>query len=172
MCAWWQVSALEQRCQKLEVEVQKLAQTWSEAAPAEEIKVRSSLSHDGLPQGCQWPGQGSTEVPSSTGQVSQGSGEMLHSMQEVPSSTGQLAQGFGLVPQKAAGAFEGGAIPGRPVWRQSYSRVPSKRMVRGPSFAQQGKMAIHKFAESVACCKLAILVNVALVNTRCLGSPV
>ncbi len=43
MCAWWQVSALEQRCQKLEVEVQKLAQTWSEAAPAEEIKVRSGL---------------------------------------------------------------------------------------------------------------------------------
>lgn len=43
MCVWWQVSALEQRCQKLELEVQKLAQTWSEAAPAEEIKVRSGL---------------------------------------------------------------------------------------------------------------------------------
>lgn len=43
MCVWWQVSALEQRCQKLEVEVQKLAQTWSQAAPAEEIKVRSGL---------------------------------------------------------------------------------------------------------------------------------
>jgi len=39
----WQVSALEQRCQKLEVEVQKLAQTWSEAAPTEEIKVRFNL---------------------------------------------------------------------------------------------------------------------------------
>ena len=37
-----QVTTLEQRCQKLESEVQKLAQTWSEAAPAEEIKV----SHD------------------------------------------------------------------------------------------------------------------------------
>lgn len=36
-----QVTSLEQRCQKLESEVQKLAQTWSEAAPAEEIKVRS-----------------------------------------------------------------------------------------------------------------------------------
>ena len=34
-----QVTTLEQRCQKLESEVQKLAQTWSEAAPAEEIKV-------------------------------------------------------------------------------------------------------------------------------------
>ena len=34
-----QVTALEQRCQKLESEVQKLAQTWSEAAPTEEIKV-------------------------------------------------------------------------------------------------------------------------------------
>ena len=43
MCVWWQVSALEQRCQKLEVEVQKLAQSWSEAAPAEEIKVRFGL---------------------------------------------------------------------------------------------------------------------------------
>lgn len=35
------VTTLEQRCQKLESEVQKLAQTWSEAAPAEEIKVSS-----------------------------------------------------------------------------------------------------------------------------------
>lgn len=34
-----QVTTLGQRCQKLESEVQKLAQTWSEAAPAEEIKV-------------------------------------------------------------------------------------------------------------------------------------
>jgi len=34
-----QVTTLEQRCQKLEAEVQKLAQTWSEAAPTEEIKV-------------------------------------------------------------------------------------------------------------------------------------
>ena len=36
-----QVTTLEQRCQKLESDVQKLAQTWSEAAPAEEIKVSS-----------------------------------------------------------------------------------------------------------------------------------
>ena len=34
-----QVTALEQRCQQLEAEVQKLAQSWSEAAPAEEIQV-------------------------------------------------------------------------------------------------------------------------------------
>lgn len=43
MCVWLQVSALEQRCQKLELEVQKLAQSWSEAAPTEEIKVNSGL---------------------------------------------------------------------------------------------------------------------------------
>lgn len=40
-----QVTTLGQRCQKLESEVQKLAQTWSEAAPAEEIKV-SPPAHD------------------------------------------------------------------------------------------------------------------------------
>lgn len=40
-----QVTALEQRCQKLESEVQKLAQTWSEAAPAEEIKVSPHAAH-------------------------------------------------------------------------------------------------------------------------------
>lgn len=34
-----QVTALEQRCQQLEAEVQKLAQSWSEAAPAEGIQV-------------------------------------------------------------------------------------------------------------------------------------
>lgn len=39
MLSGMQVTALEQRCQKLESEVQKLAQTWSEAAPTEEIKV-------------------------------------------------------------------------------------------------------------------------------------
>ena len=43
MCTGWQVSAREQRGQKRGVEVQKLAQTWSEAAPTEEIKVRSNL---------------------------------------------------------------------------------------------------------------------------------
>ena len=42
-----QVTTLEQRCQKLESEVQKLAQTWSEAAPAEEIKVSCQPSCKG-----------------------------------------------------------------------------------------------------------------------------
>ncbi len=112
-----------------------------------EIQRSSCLSHDGSPQGYQWPGQSSTEVPFRTGQFFQGSGEMPHSIQEAPSSTGQLAQGFGLVPQKAAGAFEAGAIPGRPVFghSQSYSRVPSRRIVRGSSFTQRGKMAVDHF---------------------------
>ena len=38
-----QVTALEQRCQQLEAEVQKLAQSWSEAAPAEQIQVRLQI---------------------------------------------------------------------------------------------------------------------------------
>ncbi|DBA71045.1 TPA: PSII 6.1 kDa protein [Trebouxia sp. C0005] len=108
-----------------------------------EIQRSSHLSHDGSSQGYQWQGQSSTEVPFSTGQFFQGSAEMHQSIQEVPSSTGQLAQGFGMAPQRAAGAFEAGAIPGRPVYghSQSYSRVPSKRIVRGSSFTQRGKMA-------------------------------
>ncbi|KAL0038834.1 hypothetical protein WJX79_009982 [Trebouxia sp. C0005] len=104
-----------------------------------EIQRSSHLSHDGSSQGYQWQGQSSTEVPFSTGQFFQGSAEMHQSIQEVPSSTGQLAQGFGMAPQRAAGAFEAGAIPGRPVYghSQSYSRVPSKRIVRGSSFTQR-----------------------------------
>ena len=35
------MATLEQRCEQLEQEVQKLAQTWSEAAATEEIKVIS-----------------------------------------------------------------------------------------------------------------------------------
>ncbi len=116
-----------------------------------EIHRSSRLSHDGSPpwgQGSQWPGQSSTEVPFSLGQRFQGSGEMPQTVQETPSSTGQLGQGFGLVPQRAAGAFEAGAIPGRPVYghSQSYSRVPSRRIVRGPSFTQRGKIALDHFA--------------------------
>ncbi|DBB00133.1 TPA: PSII 6.1 kDa protein, variant 3 [Trebouxia sp. C0004] len=104
-----------------------------------EIDRSSHSSHDGSSQGYQWPGQSSTELPFSTGQFFQGSGEIPQSTQEAPSSTGQSAQWFGLVPQQAAGAFEAGAIPGRPVYghSQSYSRVPSRRIVRGPSFTQR-----------------------------------
>ena len=116
-----------------------------------EIHRSSRLSHDGSPpwgQGSQWPGQSSTEVPFSTGQILQGSGEMPQSIEQTPPSTGQLGQGFGLVPQRAFGAFEAGAIPGRPVYEhsQSYSRVPSRRIVRGPSFTQRGKMALDQYA--------------------------
>ena len=115
-----------------------------------EIHRSSHPSHDGSPpwdQGSQWPGQSSTEVPFNTGQFFQGSGEVPQSAQEPPWSTGQLAQGFGMVPQRAFGAFEAGAIPGRPVYghSQSYSRVPSRRIVRGPSFTQRGTMAINHF---------------------------
>ncbi len=108
----------------------------------------SSLSHVGLPQRCQWPGQSNTVASFSTGQTFQGSGEMPQSIQEPPSSTGQLAQGLGLVPQRAAGAFEAGAVPGRPVYghSQSYSRVPSRRIVRGPSFTQRGERALDHSA--------------------------
>ncbi len=101
-----------------------------------DTKRSSSLSHNGLPQGCQWPGQSSTEVPSITGQFSHGSWEqMLHSMQEAPPNTGQLGEALGLVRQTAAGAFEAGATP----------RVLSKRIVREPSFTQRGELAIHGF---------------------------
>ena len=115
-----------------------------------EIHRSSHLSHDGSTpwgQGSQWPGQSSTEAPFSAGQFFQGSSEVPQSAQEPPWSTGQLAQGFGMVPQRAFGAFEAGAIPGRPVYghSQSYSRVPSRRIVRGPSFTQRGTMAINHF---------------------------
>ncbi len=130
-----------------------------------EIHRSSHSSHDGSPpwdQGSQWPGQGSTEVPFSTGQLFQGSGEVPQSML---SSIGQLAQGLGPVPQRAAGAFEAGAIPGRPVYghSQSYSRVPSRRIVRGPSFTQRGELAHDCSARESESGMLAMLVNAASV---------
>jgi len=131
-----------------------------------EIHRSSHPSHDGSPpwdQGSQWPGQSSTEVPFSTGQFFQGSGEMP---QSTLSSIGQLAQGLGPVPQRAAGAFEGGAIPGRPMYghSQSYSRVPSRRIVRGPSFTQRGKMALDHCARESDAGMLAVLVNAVSVT--------
>lgn len=46
-----QVTSLEQRCQQLEADVQKLAQSWTDTAPAQEVQVSlpnqstSMLSH-------------------------------------------------------------------------------------------------------------------------------
>ena len=104
-----------------------------------ESSQMGSLSNGAAFQGHQWPGQGSREVPQGAGQPPQDIAASAHSQRPVP-------RGFGWAPppQEGVGTFEGGAVPavlpGRPVYghSQSYSKVPSRRIVRGPSFQQRG----------------------------------
>lgn len=124
-------------------------------------QANSGMSNEALTQAYQQTAQGYAQLPLASLQVPEGSVNMAQGYgqshvgdsQQVPQSDGSapqhyeqapqpLRQGFGWVPQEVPSMLAGTVIPGRPEFGHSQSsRMPSRRLDRGPSFSTERGMS-------------------------------